>query len=255
MQNEYGMIKMHHNLALVLNCSKHKKAGIKVPAFFNSKVMKSFSILFIILCILLSGTDIHAQKRRIFLFNEFIKGTVLMKNKSSISVSLNYDASNHNMMYLDKDETMIMTGIEMIDTIFVHSRKFIATKQNIFLEVVSVTKGYVYINWKIKEQILGKKGAYGQITQGSVSTMDANFIKQQAGTEKQISADVTATSYENEYWLFRNEKSAVKFKDKKSLLKLFPDKRDTIEIYIKENSINMKSPVDVIKLADYCLGL
>lgn len=177
-----------------------------------------------------------------------------MNNKSKVETLLNYDAANRNMEYMNKTEKMILTGLEELDTVFIDSRKFIPVGRTVFLEVIPVSNGIVYINWLLKQQIPGKLGAYGQTTQGSVETLDINFIKQQAGIEERKSADVHKQYNENEYWLFRNNKP-VKFKNKKSLLKLFPGKESSIENFIKENKIDINDPESVVKLTDYCLGL
>ena len=59
---------------------------------------------------------------------------------------------------------------------------------------------------------------------------------------------------DNDYWFFRTDKP-VKFRNEKSLLKLFPGKEELIRIYIKEHNINMKNPEQVIELSNYCMGL
>lgn len=215
--------------------------------------MKQFSSLLLV-AFLLCGVNSYAQKKRIYLFQDFTQGTILMKDKSKVSVPVNYDASNRKMMYIDKNETMILSGLEVIDTVYIDSHKFVPVGRNTFLEVISVPNGTIYINWLLKQQTQGKKGAYGQTIQGSVENVDLNYLRQQAGDTERKSADVYSSYNENEYWFFQSGKP-VKFKNKKSLLKLFPGKEISIDNFVKENKINMSDPESVIKLTDYCLGL
>lgn len=207
-----------------------------------------FSII-LILSVFLS--EIHAQNKRIYLFNDFTNGIVIMKNQSRVSALLNYDASGKTILYKDKEENMILTNTQTIDTILISERKFIPVGR-VFLEVIPVKNGTVYINWNLKNQYKGKTGAYGQTTQSNVTVINTNHYNNQA-YEKQT-ADVFTLENENEYWLYRNDKP-VKFKNKKSLLKLFPGKETSIEKFIKENKIDISNPENVVKLTEYCLGL
>lgn len=207
-----------------------------------------FSII-LILSVFLS--EIHAQNKRIYLFNDFTNGIVIMKNQSRVSALLNYDASGKTILYKDKEENMILTNTQTIDTILISERKFIPVGR-VFLEVIPVKNGTVYINWNLKNKYKGKTGAYGQTTQSNVTVINTNHYNNQA-YEKQT-ADVFTLENENEYWLYRNDKP-VKFKNKKSLLKLFPGKETSIEKFIKENKIDISNPENVVTLTEYCLGL
>lgn len=61
-------------------------------------------------------------------------------------------------------------------------------------------------------------------------------------------------SNENEYWLKINGKY-VRCKNKKTLLKLFPNYKLEIEEYIKANKIDFSNTEHMINLLNYCLGL
>lgn len=69
---------------------------------------------------------------------------------------------------------------------------------------------------------------------------------------KNENRDVIGTYNDNDYCLYLNDKF-VKFKNEKSLLKLFPQKEEAIRNYIKEYKTDMKNPEQVIELMNYCL--
>ena len=69
---------------------------------------------------------------------------------------------------------------------------------------------------------------------------------------KNENRDVIGTYNDNDYWFYLNDKF-VKFKNEKSLLKLFPQKEEAIRNYIKEYKTGMKNPEQVIELMNYCL--
>jgi hypothetical protein len=42
------------------------------------------------------------------------------------------------------------------------------------------------------------------------------------------------------------------FLNKRQLLKIFPDQKDKLEQFIKQNRLKTDDPEDMIKLVDYC---
>ncbi|MBO5508082.1 MAG: hypothetical protein J6A00_10030 [Bacteroides sp.] len=193
-----------------------------------------------------------SQKPRLLLFEHFKNGTVLMKNRAKTSAQFNYDTANRQMLFKQGGETMIMTNIELVDTIYIGSRTFFPAGRSLFLEAVSLKNGTIYINWILKKQLKGKKGAYGQISQANVETINTSYW---TNTKyKNESADIYSLSNENEYWLKHHGKF-VKCKNEKSLLKLFPGKESLIKKFIKENKINFHDTEQVIYLLNYCLEI
>ncbi|WP_455665823.1 hypothetical protein [Phocaeicola sp.] len=193
-----------------------------------------------------------SQKSRLFLFDDFKNGIVLMKNQAKTSALFNYDAANRQMLFKQGEEIMVMTGIELVDTIYIDSRKFFPAGRSLFLEAVPTKNGTIYINWVLKKQFKGKKGAYGQVLQTNVETINTSYWTN--SEYKHESADVYSILNENEYWLERNGKF-TKCKNEKSLLKLFPGKESMIRKYINEHKTNFNNPHSIIELLDYCMEL
>lgn len=219
--------------------------------------MKKFMYLFISLICAINIHTVRAQnKQRIYLFECYTKGTVLLKNKAYVPVPLNYDAANQKMMYMDGEKEMILDNMQGVDTVYIGKQKFTPNGQHGFLEMIPLKNGIVFINWKLKKQLVGKKGAYGQVIQGSVEVMNINAIKQQAGIATCLDnvVDVYTQINENEYWLKHNGKF-LKCKNEKNLLKIFSGHEEKIKGYIKENKINFNHTNEVLELIDYCLGI
>ncbi len=214
--------------------------------------MKKYLILFIsVLSFLLLGSPVQAQKKRMMLFDQYGNGTILMKNGTKISVGLNYDTANKKMMYLQNDEEMILLNDNQVDTVYVSDKKFIWFN-NIYLEAIELKEGDVFIDWSLKNAYQGNKGAYGQITQNKVETINTTYW---TNDEYKIQkSEVIAQKNANEYWFFKNGK-LVKCKDEKSLLKHFPDHKNEIKTFIKEKKIDFTAANDVLILLDYCLGI
>lgn len=103
-------------------------------------LIASIILLGVLVCQAGSG---YAQKKSIYLLNDFTQGTVLMKNGAKTSALLNYDGSNRKMKYKQQDETMILTNTQEVDTIFIASHKFIPYNRS-FLEVIEMPNGNLY---------------------------------------------------------------------------------------------------------------
>lgn len=206
------------------------------------KVITSF--LFLIICYTLNGQNCL---QNINLFEEFINGKVLMKNKSVIQAPLNYDCVNREMNYLNNGERMILEGLNTIDTIFIAGRKFIPM-QNIFLEVISMTNSnQLLIDWRTKVINRGKKGAMGSVSHtGTVEKMD---IKRAQGKGFDNTDNyIYETTSDNTYYI-QIDNSLKKFNSEKTFLKLLSqEKTEAIKSYLKKQNTNFKNVSDVIKL-------
>lgn len=197
--------------------------------------------------------SVNAQKKRQMLFEDYSKGVVLMKNNSKTMAELNYDAGNQKMMFKNGSEEMLLTNITQIDTVYIGNAKFIPTgsKDN-FYEILQIPNGTIGINWLLKNASQGYKNAFGVTQQAKVESLNTNQLNY--GVYENQYTEVYKLANQNEYCIFRDG-TPQKFKNKKSLLKLFPGKENLIETYIKETKTDMKNAKDVITLVNYCLGL
>ncbi len=221
-----------------------------VYLLFSYFMMKRIISFFLFAFVLI---QINAQKTSVFLFPDFIQGTVLMKNGARTTAALNYDAANRKMMFKQGEDLLILTNAEHVDTIYLNSRKFIPIKDILFLECISRESGVIYVNWLLKNKLQGQKGAYGQITHAAnIETINTSYWTNSGYNQESL--DAYRMSNENEYWLKINGKY-VRCKNKKTLLKLFPNYKLEIEEYIKANKIDFSNTEHMINLLNYCLGL
>lgn len=219
--------------------------------FLDSTTMRTYSLITILCCLVALGSA-NAQKKRQMLFKNYDKCVVLMKNKSKTLAELNYDGGNQAMMFKNGVEEMILTNISQIDTVYIGDTKFIPTgSKESFYEIVQIPNGAIGINWLLKNKSLGYKGAYGT-QQAKVETI--NTAEWQYGTYEDQYTEVFKLANQNEYCIFRNGQPS-KFKNKKTLLTLFPNKETQIEDFMKKQKTDMNAPKDVITLLNFCLGL
>lgn len=219
------------------------------------------TILFLILAFTTIAFTVSGQqsKQKRYMFEEFTNGKVLMKNRGVVNTSLNYDWISQEINYMDGQEQMILTGLEMIDTVYIADRKLIPYG-NQFLEVVPVDNGSLYINWKVKLKNKGKEGPMGTtshaVTSQKADVMAMDKISSVPGQGLSISdIYVYDATFENTYYI-RVDNKFKNFTSQKTFLKLFPkEKSEIVQSYIKEKKIDFQNTSDVIKLTNYTLAL
>lgn len=213
------------------------------------KRILSFLFLLFVVAIL----HLNAQKPSLFLFPDFIQGTVMMKNRAKTTALLNYDAANRCMMFKQGNDLLILTNAASVDTIYIENRRFFPVKNHFFLECVPCTHGTVYVNWSLRSKYQGEKGVYGQVSH-AINVKNINTSYWTNNSYEKESLDVYEQENDNEYWLKLNGKF-VNCKNKKTLMKLFPDHQAEIDEYIKSKKVDFSKTIHVISLLDYSMGL
>lgn len=208
------------------------------------------SIVFLLFWIsLVNFNHIQAQSKRIMLFEEYGDGKVILKNKQEVVTKLNYDTANKKMMYLKDGVPMILMNDEQVDSVYIDNRRFISL-HGLYLEVVAIDTKEVFIDWSIKERYKGNRGAYGQVTQNKVESINTAYWTN-SEYKKQL-VEVRELENSNNYWFFINDKP-IKCKSIKDLIKVFPDRKNDILAFVNEKGIDFKNASDAVELIGYCL--
>lgn len=213
----------------------------------------SYKIILLVLSSLIIGNCFRLNcqtKKKTLLFNKYTNGSVLLKNGLKISTQLNYDTSNKTMMYQQNGQEMILLNNNEVDTIYISNRKFIPYNK-VYVEFVETkNNNIILINWNLKQKYRGNKGAYSQITQNKVETLNTSYWTHDEYQNQ--STEIVDFVRKNEYW-FRIGNEQRTCKNEKDLIKIFPEKKNEILQYIKENKVEFNNPSDAIKLIDFCL--
>ncbi|HBF96166.1 MAG TPA: hypothetical protein DD786_08725 [Porphyromonadaceae bacterium] len=183
------------------------------------------------------------------LFDEYLNGIVLMKNKARTSAKLNYDTANKKMMYLQNNDEMILLNYNQVDTVYIADKKFIPL-HTVYLEVVHTKNSEIFIDWVLKDKYRGNRGAYGQITQNKVETI--NTAHWTNNEYKIQTAEVFERENANAYWIYIDDKP-VRCRNEKDLLKYFPNRKEEIKAFTKNEKLNFKNPADAIRIIGFCL--
>ena len=183
------------------------------------------------------------------LFTDYKPGVIILKGNKKVNVPINYNATKHQMMYKQGDDDMILGNIQSVDSIIVDKHRFIPVK-NRFYEVIPVNSDFILVDWNITMTNIGYRGAYGQVTHSKVHNYNVSAMTHgiyHTEAKPDTSLEVYRRNNKNTYYIIQDKKMKS-FRDKKSLLKLFPERKEEIEIILKEEKTMFKSVEDVVNL-------
>lgn len=208
------------------------------------------SMLLILLSFLFTGTQ--AQEKEMttssYLFPDFIKGTVLMKNGIRHVAMLNYNMLTGEMNFDQNGTKMALNVSDPIDTIYIEKHKFVLLKKT-FVELLYDSKFSLYVEAKCKLADPGTPAAYGGTSQTSSTTMYSTYYSSgMAYNLKMPQGSATQPSFE--YWL-RKDKKINKFFSINQLSKAYKDKNDQFNEYLGKHEIRFDDPLSILEFIKY----
>lgn len=229
-------------------------------------LMKYLIFVFALFC----SVGAVAQTRVAMLLDNYVDGIVFLKSGIPVRVPLNYDGGLHHMRYMQDGKIMELQNVQDVDSVKFAGRKFVPINGR-FCEVFPSPKAscdaVLLVEWSMSRQHVGYKGVMGNVSQvrghsvnvsvmdnilsGTTSTeglMQEGNTSQMTGNSSQSTAksqDVYKTRYYNVYYIYRDGKTR-KFKDKKQLLKLFPDRAEELEKVLRHHMADFQAPQTVI---------
>jgi len=206
-----------------------------------------------VLIFFISSTMSFSQIKRVelshYIFPEFIKGVVLMKNGIKNETLLNYNTLTQEMIFQERGKKLAIgkEEQELVDTVFIRDRKFFVLNKK-FFELIYHSKADLYAEHISNVIPPGQPAAYGGTSYTSATTSFTSINSGGMVYELQL-PDGFVVKPHTYYWLKRNGE-LKKFFNIKQLIKLFEDKKDFCKAYIKENDVdydNQESMVQFIK--------
>lgn len=182
-----------------------------------------------------------------YVFPDFVKGTVIQKGGVKADAILNYNTITQEMVFTQGTAKSVLDAGN-VDSVIIGDKKFISAGKVFFLKLTE-TKIPLY------QQIANNR----PVTAVAAGTAMGGAV----GSDNSAKANTTSSDYDlklrdgetltpdNNFWLQKDSKFE-KAGDKKDFIKVFPDKEQTIETFVKENNIDFKKADDVVKLAVFC---
>lgn len=183
-----------------------------------------------------------------YVFPEFRKGVVLMKNGNENEAVLNYNSITEEMIFETRGTKLALVEVESIDTVYIGVRKFIP-KDNAFLEVLLKSKYSLYVAYNCKLKDPGKPSGYGTTSQTSAITTYSKFFTNGRVYDMKL-PEGYETQSSIEYWLDKDGK-LEKFISIRQLSKLFDEKQSEFKAYLKKNDVDYDNQTSVVDLIRY----
>jgi hypothetical protein len=218
--------------------------------FFKRPLMQKFTILLLITLTRSLPATLFAQTSGStpaspYVFNEFVKSTVLQKNGGTVSASLNYNTITQEMMFEQNGSNIVMDKGNT-DTIYLQNRRFIPAK-DVYMEKLTNTPAALYVQYKNKA-VPEQKGEKANTVLSEV------YKKKEVGKVDPYALKLAGgfrLLNDDRYWL-QSGKELIALTSIKKIPALFPKKEAGIAIFISNNNISLTSKEDMIRLIVFC---
>lgn len=214
--------------------------------------MKSLSL---VLMLSLLTVYVFSQAKSIelshYLFPEFTKGIVLMKNGIQNEALLNYNSLTEEMIFDNRGVKLAIGQLEQVDSVFIAGRKFVLHDKK-FVELVycsSNTKLFVEHKCSIKDP--GKPAAYGGTSHTSATSTYSSYFSGGQVYELKLPDGYETKPFVQ--YLIKKDGKTNRILSNRQLFKLYDDKEDLLKAYTKDHEVkieDMKSVVALIKHLD-----
>lgn len=230
-------------------------------------------------CIVISGlifVSSHAQlkHREIthYLFPEFTRGIVLMRDGSKNESLLNYNSLTEEMIFEQNGKKFAIAQKELarIDTVYIKDRKFIVLDDRFieflyhstlitgskvieqneqYVEYLSHSECDLYAEHKCEVKLAGKPAGYGGSSQTTAVSAYSSFYSEGAVYELKLPVGYETRPY-TYYWLKRDEK-LNEFKNMRELKTIYKMKGGLFKTYVKNNDVKYDNQESIIQLIEY----
>ncbi len=186
-----------------------------------------------------------------FLFTSFSKGRIAMKTGKELEVLINYNVISEKLVFIEKGKILGVGNPGLVDTVYLKGRKLVPVGE-VFYELLSEFPITLFAQYKGTVQQAPKMDSYGR---ASESAAISSINKVNAGWEFYLLTDQEiVVKRETVYWIRLNN-SMHSFRDANQLIKIFPDFKNEIRLYIRQNKPKFGNSDDILKLTGYCSGL
>ena len=183
-----------------------------------------------------------------YLFPEFSKGVVLMKNGMKNETSLNYNSLTEEMIFETNGTKLAVSQLDKIDTIFIKNRKFIPVN-NKFFEIVYQSKYTLFAEHKCSIKDPGKPSGYGGTSQTSATSTYSSYFSGGQVYELKLPEGYQTKPFVD-YWL-RKDGQINKFLSLRQLSKFFSDKEDLFKVFVKKQDVKYDNETSLVELIKF----
>lgn len=204
-------------------------------------------IIQILLCSSLSAgaqSNTKLVKLEHYVMDSFASGKVKLKSGQTTNQLLNYNLITKEMIFEQGGQYLAIAHPEDVDTVFINQRKFVPVNKA-FYEWLggSVYPLFAEYTCTIKEP--GVQTGFGTSTTTASVSMKA-LIREGGAYGLKLPDEFEVIPAQSLY--IRKDGKFFKLKNEQQLIKLFPDKKEVMRDWIKNNKTNFSRNEDVALL-------
>lgn len=174
-----------------------------------------------------------------------------MKNGGVENASLDYNTADQSIVFEKEDGSILtLAGLENIDTIYFHNKKFIPGPDELIYEVIinNAPKISLYVTYTNKLRpavaVTDQNGTTHKDAAETSNTMSDVYVL------RPYKGDYNVEIQKN-YWLIKS-KQIYKATSAKQFEKVFPHQDDIIKNYVADKQVNFNIENDLVKLTFFC---
>lgn len=203
--------------------------------------------------LLFTGVFMQAQERKFishYVFPEFVKGTVLMKNGARNEALLNYNSASEEMLFDKNGQVLAFSDatVNQVDTVFIAGKKFILMDGK-FKEILHDSGYGLFAEHKCRVIPPGKPAAYGGTSQTSSSESYSSWSSDGRVYKLQLPDDFKVLPY-TVYWL-RKGGELRSFTSIKQVQKFYRSKKNRFKEYTDNNKVDFNDAESFARLIDF----
>ena len=163
---------------------------------------------------------------------------------AEVTAKMRYNVYKDEFEFITpKNDTLILDKKEKYASL-----EFIATKTKYLLTNYADSEGKINFGYLIN---IHEKGNFGLFKKDNI------LIQEEKIAKTTLEANMPAKYYNaSSTYFLKNDKNFIKFPEsKKQLVKIFPDKKEMIEKFLKENKIDFDITEEKIKIIDFLTTL
>ena len=193
-----------------------------------------------------SQVTTHADSIRAagYLFADFVEGSVLMKSGSTEKARLNYNTNNQEIGFMKDGQYMELTGVETIDTVYIDGKKFLPYHEKFYMVLTTSTDmallALIY-NKPVPQSVSIEHSGLDKRNSATVSNNVTNAYS------NHNFRSYTELTYQKKFFLLKG-KVLLKANSQQEIINIYPDKKDLIKNFIKENKTNFNEEKDIVAL-------
>jgi len=179
-----------------------------------------------------------------YLFADFVEGSVLMKSGITEKARLNYNTNNQEIGFMKDGQYMELTSMETIDTVYINGKKFLPYHEKFYMILTTSTDmpllALIY-NKPVPQSVSIEHSGLDKRNSATVSN---NVTNAYSNHNFRSYSELT---YQKKFFLLKG-KVLLKANSQQEIIDIYPDKKDLIKNFIKENKTNFKEEKDVVAL-------